>query len=175
MANIPPPPPPDDDEDEDDAKSAKAQRNTLLWCLGIVIVILVGVLIGRQETPTVSAPQSPSTAYSPTRVCTDAWRQDQSGTLDHSKETTDHFDVVLTPECFSGWVRVPRSWNSWEVQFMSNEGNRHVGFWFFGWSRSKGPFEPNSIPDWNYPPDAGDGRAKWRMQGVGTLRYFRTQ
>jgi hypothetical protein len=93
---------------------------------------------------------------------------------DHSKDHVEFFDVVLTEGCWTDWVRVPRYWNGWaNDEFTGDEPNPQVSFWYFGWSQ-RGPFYPNGIPGFRYPPDAGDGRAKWRNRGKGILRYRQT-
>lgn len=95
---------------------------------------------------------------------------------DHSFERISQFDVQLHDGCFADWVRVPRFWRTWEKEFVSPEPDHHVGFWYFGWPRSAGPYGPNNIPEINYPPAVGNGdvQAKWRLQGKGIFRYIQT-
>ena len=107
--------------------------------------------------------------YQPDRICTDTPQQGTSNPTDHSNEHTEQFDIVLRDGCFGTWVLVPRYWRGWTIDFVSEEPDRHVGIWYFGWSRSQGSFGPNKIPEYSYPPSN-----RWRLQGKGTLRYIRT-
>ena len=176
-----------------DAKGAvppsKISRLWMVYCVGALLVLLLVVWPQKQVAPQQQQRGvTPLSNYRPATICAMPAKMADEVSNGSAKPTVrpnpnDHsldrnleeFTVVLTEGCFGDWVRVPRYWNSWKnEQFVSNDSGQYVGFWYFGWASSRGPFGPNNIPDWNAPPDAGDGRAKWRLQGRGVLRFIRT-
>jgi hypothetical protein len=157
----------------------------ILGMKGWIIKLLVGLVIlltlifflggrsGAKEktdniTKALTSSTQPQISYNPHDVCTNAWDADEMEENDHSKEDVDYFDVKLSNGCFSGYVRPPDTWGSWDFEFVSHEPNRHFGFWFPNSEFSIGPFFPGQNPDLRYHPRS------WRNQGVGTFRYFRT-
>jgi hypothetical protein len=108
--------------------------------------------------------------YNPGRVCPDAWEQQAKKLNQHDDEDIPYFDVPLQTGCFSGYVHFPKRWQRWGMQFMNPEQEGYVAFWWNGWAKPNGPFPPNALPNFDYPPSS-----EFRLQGTGTIRFFKIQ
>ncbi len=109
--------------------------------------------------------QSMRRNYNPARVCDDAWRQESK--LNFSSFRGDYFDIKLHGGCWSGRIRTPDGWQSWQKQMVGNDPKSWVAFWYEG-SNPAGPYPGSSIPSFSYPPHVV------RLQGNGTIRFYRT-
>lgn len=143
--------------------SRTSKKKALIWLAiigAIIILILIWPKSNGQSTPTVDESK---------KVCPAAWQQEQDHVNDYRDADIPYFDIKLTQDaCFEGNIYPPKAWQNWEKEFISNEPDRHVSFWFHG-SDPVGPFGANNMREFDYAP------REWRLKGKGTLRYFRTR
>jgi hypothetical protein len=148
-------------------------------CVGVLLLSIGIVQLGLQSLSG-PEPARPAITYDALAICTDAVEQEAHGDNDHHAEAVDYVDIKLRDGCFSGFVRLPDGWQSWRVGFVSSEPDRHVGYWYFGWEKSKGPYGPNGHeeddPAFEHPPHGpyDPWHVAFRLQGTGTLRFIET-
>jgi hypothetical protein len=152
------------------AKRSSIFTAVFLGIVGIGAVVYLGIKMYEFRSLIRAAQERPAaygSDYRRTPICDTG----DENANDHSKDTNiSEFAVVLTEGCFSlGFVKPPRSWGSWRIQFVKpNRATDHVGLWFYGSQNPEGPWKPGDLPDFPYRYPA------WRVEGHGTLRFIKT-
>ena len=128
----------------------------------IVTLIIVGILFAVGVEKSTNSAQVLN--YNSNLVCDNAWQNEKD--YDYSKFTGDYFDITLHEGCWSGRVRTPQKWRTWEKQMVGNKSS-WTSFWYEGW-KPLGPYIGQTIPSFQYPPKVV------RLQGSGIIRFYRT-
>ncbi len=89
--------------------------------------------------------------------------------LDHSQETSSHFNVKLNDACFGGWVQVPTWWPDWHVQPTGQDQSKNwISFWYENELHPIGPFHQN---DRDFELHYGMKRL-FRVRGHGEVIFY---
>jgi hypothetical protein len=144
---------------------------TVLAILGGVIYLTVQYgpsisPIGDRTTGAVPTPAPRQYSYA---ICDDAYKTD----VRHDNETIEFFDVKLHDGCFSGYVGLPKNWQTYQGQLLHNDPSAWVAEWWSGWDHPIGPFTSGQLdsPDWQSMRVPSN---HVRLQGRGTMRFYCT-
>jgi hypothetical protein len=151
----------------DMAERSSAAGRIIAVIIGVGVVIYILSKMFQQS----SAPPAPQAQLAPDYRQTPICDTGDETENDHSRDKDiSEFRVVLKEHCFSlGFVKPPRTWGSWRIQFVNPDRSRdYVGFWFYGSQNPEGPWKPGDIPELPYR------FAAWRVQGHGTVRFIKT-
>lgn len=142
-----------------------------------ILLAFIGVLIFIDFARNVTPKTVPNfaTHYDKNRVCPDAWNDQASRVNQYDEEDIPYFDVTLRDGCFSGYVRRPNDWQYSGEEFLTNDPNDYIAFWYNGWPKPSGPWGPHNIPDFRYVPgrEPGSPYSEFRLQGHGTVRFYK--
>ena len=135
---------------------------------GIIALFFIGVI--SNVMPAIKSQNTMrqiAAKYNANYVCENAWEDDAHRVNDYHDQNVEYFDVQLHEGCWSGFVKYPRHWQVWGIQFMHAQPEDYLAFWWKGETYPMGPYSPNGIPELNSTPN------ECRVQGHGTLRRYR--
>jgi hypothetical protein len=135
--------------------------------LGVLLIVVGGfAVVYRILKPPASQKQVSTVSR---MICDDSYRT----TADYESDNPPYIDFELHPGCFSGWVKLPRNWHSWQGQFLGNQPTAWVAEWYDGWPNPTGPLNneqlTTTLSNVNVPSKI------LRLQGSGVIRFYRTR
>jgi hypothetical protein len=134
----------------------------------IVLVVLAFWYFYHTAKKTQSTADMADRNYS-RMICDDAYTTERH----FGSSNPPYFDVILHEKCFSGFIEIPKSWLSWQFQFLGNDPTDWMSEWYASWPDPKGPYSQAAINGGTI--QFGDLPIKMlRVKGKGTVRIYRT-
>lgn len=132
---------------------------------GFAALILVIYLAGRMTSK--HQYEKTTEYYNPNRICDDA----MDAAVDFSNDKATHEDVVMHPNCWSAWVKLPKWWSKGFLfgDYYAQPTGDIKGFWAAIWQQNG---QPRGTWNANMNEHFQSQGMMLRVQGHGTLRFF---
>lgn len=101
-------------------------------------------------------------------ICDDSYLT----TANYEDKNPPFIDFLLHEGCFTGWITLPRNWESWQSQFLQHQTNTWVMEWWDGWQDPIGSFNNDQFTTALSPTQVPSKHV--RLQGNGVIRFYRT-